>query len=293
MNCRSLYSLGNNKFGQLGIGTGEKQISPKLVPLPEVVSVNAGAYHAIARARDGKLFSWGRNGSGQLGLGYTSNFIASPEEIKEIPEHVTEICCGGDFSVVVDSEGSLWIWGNISMETHVTPKKIEHPEYFIAAASGLEGFLGLTKNGDVYSWGGYYSSGSLEHKKIIFPENSGPAQCIVAGQDQYAVVTKEGKTLTWGTVSQLGRPGKGYTNVDFIPEFEAAIPETANDQKWKIMQWLFLGKISFRSHFEKIPDEIIFHIFLLLDSESWINAPGLQFFLEKSPKISKNKCLIS
>ena len=70
-----IYSWGNNSFGQLGNGTFDAanpatnaRPAPVLMP-PGVdgwTSVISGAEHSFAFARNGGLYSWGRNDRGQL-----------------------------------------------------------------------------------------------------------------------------------------------------------------------------------------------------------------------------------
>ncbi len=70
---KSVWCWGSNIHGEAG--TGLSLIAASQVPPTRVASdvafefVSAGAAFALARASDGRLFSWGRNSSGQLGDG--------------------------------------------------------------------------------------------------------------------------------------------------------------------------------------------------------------------------------
>lgn len=60
---------------------------------------------------DGKIFSWGDNKFGQLGLGHTlqqdtPQLIAS---LKGIP--VAQVVCGGSHSFLLSKSGALFGWG--------------------------------------------------------------------------------------------------------------------------------------------------------------------------------------
>jgi len=61
---------GDNRFGQ--VGTGDKGMAvthPAVIrDIPRIVSMAAGANHALALSEDGEVLVWGANGSGQLGL---------------------------------------------------------------------------------------------------------------------------------------------------------------------------------------------------------------------------------
>ncbi|KAK4342867.1 hypothetical protein RND71_038683 [Anisodus tanguticus] len=82
-----VYTFGGNQYGQLGLGTGtdhaEKlnrrfllQTSPRLVDASilenkNVKVVSCGARHSAIMTEDSKVYSWGWNKYGQLGLGDT------------------------------------------------------------------------------------------------------------------------------------------------------------------------------------------------------------------------------
>ncbi|KAK4392260.1 Ultraviolet-B receptor UVR8 [Sesamum angolense] len=73
-----VHAFGGNQFGQLGLGTNPDQceIVPKLLDASVLESKKAkvassGARHNAILTEDGKIFCWGWNKYGQLGLGDT------------------------------------------------------------------------------------------------------------------------------------------------------------------------------------------------------------------------------
>ncbi|XP_038890558.1 ultraviolet-B receptor UVR8 isoform X3 [Benincasa hispida] len=69
-----VYSFGGNQFGQLGTGADQAETLPRLLDAPSVENVNAkivscGARHSAIVSDNGKVFCWGWNKYGQLGLG--------------------------------------------------------------------------------------------------------------------------------------------------------------------------------------------------------------------------------
>ncbi|KAK4359277.1 hypothetical protein RND71_021506 [Anisodus tanguticus] len=73
-----VYTFGGNQFGQLGLGTGtdHAETSPRLVDASILENKNAkvvscGARHSAIMTEDSKVYSWGWNKYGQLGLGDT------------------------------------------------------------------------------------------------------------------------------------------------------------------------------------------------------------------------------
>lgn len=69
-----VYAFGGNQFGQLGTGSDQAETLPRLLDAPSIESINAtivscGARHSAIVTDDGKVFCWGWNKYGQLGLG--------------------------------------------------------------------------------------------------------------------------------------------------------------------------------------------------------------------------------
>jgi len=64
------WAWGSNGSGQLGNGrTAVRSETPvQVVELSDVVSISAGGHHSTALRYDGTAWSWGGNGSGQLGV---------------------------------------------------------------------------------------------------------------------------------------------------------------------------------------------------------------------------------
>jgi len=63
-------------------------------------------------ATDGRVFTWGRNETGQLGLGDVDNRSA-PTEVKALAGiKVVDGACGKSHTVVVTADGNAYAWGS-------------------------------------------------------------------------------------------------------------------------------------------------------------------------------------
>ncbi|GMH99708.1 hypothetical protein TrLO_g1754 [Triparma laevis f. longispina] len=145
----------------------DRAISNKLC----VKVVSCGEDHTLALADTGKVFSWGSGRKGQLGHGDFKN-TAFPRCIQGLKWITTAIECGSNHSVAIGHNGALYMWGacvamggakvaknvaecendkgDISYPTNmknVVPAKIRK------VCCGAKFTLGLTYDGDVYSWG--------------------------------------------------------------------------------------------------------------------------------------------
>lgn len=75
------YNHGN--VGVVGIGTNDDIIStPQRVPIEgSITSIEAGGGHTFVMTKEGKIYGWGSNTYGQLGLENKENQV-KPIEIK-------------------------------------------------------------------------------------------------------------------------------------------------------------------------------------------------------------------
>ncbi|WP_257463222.1 RCC1 domain-containing protein [Archangium lipolyticum] len=77
----TVWTWGDNRFGQLGDGTLTNRNSPGRVPgLSGVTVLSAGQYHTVALRQDGTVWTWGRNQTGELGDG-TTTYRSSPVQV--------------------------------------------------------------------------------------------------------------------------------------------------------------------------------------------------------------------
>src|SRR2546426_4296381 len=108
----SLWAMGLNASGQLGDGTTSDRHSPVKVVSTNVVAIAAGFEHSLLIRSDGSLWVMGDNNGYQLGDGTTDsgNFYTNrPEQI--VSNGVIAIAGGGQHSLFLKSDGSLWAMG--------------------------------------------------------------------------------------------------------------------------------------------------------------------------------------
>ena len=108
-----LLCWGENNEGQLGNGTTDTSIFP--VPVvglePSVAAVSAGYQHTCAITTQGKLFCWGSNGAGQLGVDVILS-SESPVPVDGLSSAVIAVSAGGKHTCAVTQTGSVLCWGS-------------------------------------------------------------------------------------------------------------------------------------------------------------------------------------
>jgi alpha-tubulin suppressor-like RCC1 family protein len=150
-----VFSYGQNGYGQLGDST----ITDKGTPTPVlgalagkvVVQVVAGVYSSYALTNEGRVYSWGFNSNGQLGLGDTTTRTTPTLVQSLVNVNVTSIASSKlnsqAYVIVTTSTGQAYsfgwnIGGNLGDSTTTqrnSPVLIPNPypnRYIIAAAAG-------------------------------------------------------------------------------------------------------------------------------------------------------------
>ncbi|KAG8383900.1 hypothetical protein BUALT_Bualt04G0062200 [Buddleja alternifolia] len=110
----SLYTYGWSKYGQLGHGDfGDHLIPHKLEALHEnrIAQISGGWRHTMALTTDGKLYGWGWNKFGQVGVGDNTDHC-SPVQVKfPLDQKVVNISCGWRHTVAVTERQNVFSWG--------------------------------------------------------------------------------------------------------------------------------------------------------------------------------------
>lgn len=104
----TLWTWGNNCYGQLGNGTFNDGDEPVKV-MDDVVKVAVGDYCMAAINSKNELWMWGYNASGQLGLGHTTN-VNTPQKVCD---DITDISLGHESAIALDLDGNVYRWGLI------------------------------------------------------------------------------------------------------------------------------------------------------------------------------------
>lgn len=88
------FTCGGNEKGQLGTGDTKYRSEPTLVPFPYEHNIRdfcCSYYTVMVLTNTGKLFGWGCNASGNLGLGHTNSPQRIPIPIETLSSHKTTL----------------------------------------------------------------------------------------------------------------------------------------------------------------------------------------------------------
>lgn len=108
----SVWAWGSTKvtsyYGEAGPSSSETPT--QIAGLDQIIAVSAGDYFSVALRKDGTVWTWGSNTSGQLGNG-SSNSSDTPVQVSGLTG-VTAISAGTTHCLALKSDGTVWAWGN-------------------------------------------------------------------------------------------------------------------------------------------------------------------------------------
>lgn len=223
-----LYTFGRTG-PRLGYSTeGRKQAVPKQVESlkgHEIKDVACGLEFTLALTKDGKVYSFGKNESGQLGLGHneheqTPTLIETFKGIK-----IKRISCGINHAGVVTEDGDVWLWGcndfgqlgtgdtESRNAPHEAPSTFWNEEIQDIKCGGKHTIV-LSCTGTIYCFGdGQYGQLGINVRQespylptpcnVPIPAKVVQVDCGIA---HTAAVTEMGTLYTWGKGSD-GRLG--------------------------------------------------------------------------------------
>jgi alpha-tubulin suppressor-like RCC1 family protein len=114
--CGSVYSWGNNKWGQSRVKKFDNFLSPKMVALNNaIVRISCGRFHNLLLTNDGQIYAFGRNNFGQLGNGEVKN---APDFIKlNIGKKFIDIASHYEYNIsVAKTNSKIYVWGQYDEE---------------------------------------------------------------------------------------------------------------------------------------------------------------------------------
>ncbi|XP_036030280.1 X-linked retinitis pigmentosa GTPase regulator isoform X1 [Onychomys torridus] len=227
----SVYAAGGNNEGQLGLGdTDDRDTFHQIgffTPKDIIKQLSAGANTSAALTEDGKLFMWGDNSEGQIGLKNKSN-VCIPHEVT-VGKPISWISCGYYHSAFVTTDGELYTFGepengklglpNQLLINHRSPQRVlAIPEKVVQVACGGGHTVVLTET-VVYAFGlgqfGQLGLGTFlfetSEPKIIERIKDQKISYISCGENHTALMTDIGLMYTFGD-GRHGKLGLGMEN---------------------------------------------------------------------------------
>ena len=165
------------------------------------------------------LWTWGRNDSGQLGLGNTTNY-SSPKQVGALNDWL-QIAAGYKWCLAVKKDNTIWSWGGNSFgnlglgntTNYSSPKQIGSLTNWAAASVGNHVTVARKTDGTLWAWGRNYRYGLGQGDTT---NRSSPVQIgsatnwlkVSAGAYGGHAIDTSGNLYGWGS-NQFGQIGNG------------------------------------------------------------------------------------
>ncbi|MBS4177648.1 Ig-like domain-containing protein [Lederbergia citrea] len=202
-----------------------KVLVKKVTPIKGIpnTAVAGGGNHTLVLKKNGTVWSFGRNESGQLGTG-DNKVRFKPVQVKGL-NNVKEIAAGYSISFALKKDGTVWIWGDpmaIVNGPRTYPQQIPYLNNVVAIAAGDEHLMALKKDGTVWVWGnnafGQGGIGTTSPAELETPakvKNLTKVVSIGAGRFHSLAVKSDGTVWAWGynNWGQIGNGRNGFGNI--------------------------------------------------------------------------------
>jgi len=248
-----LFAWGNNASGQLGLGDSGVSTDrhvPTFVPFPTGVTawekISAGQNSVLALTPDGRLFAWGGNGQGQLGLGDYINRTVPTELVLPIGvDEFSEIFLGrGPHVLALTPDGRLFATGHNPVgQLGLGDNNSRNIFTYVPTPAGVDGWksasvgnsssFALSTDGRLFATGagadGRLGLGDTANRNILtpvsFPVGVTAWSKICAGWAHGLALTSDGRLFAtgqnfWGQLG-IGTAGHAYSVSSFV---EVPIP---------------------------------------------------------------------
>lgn len=229
-----LACWGNNANAACAVpDEGEPVLAPRdVADRSDWVAVAAGGFHSCGLDRSGRIYCWGLNASGELGVG--DNALRDAPTQTGCVDGVcfddwTAIGAGSFHTCAIRDDGSMWCWGGglngqlgvgpLNMDNALEPQRIEVGGWR-AVDGGASHTCAIREDRGLYCFGrneeGQLGLGDVLRRDV--PDRVGDATYIrVSAGRQHTCAIREDRTLwCWGR-NEAGQLGLGFATPDESP----------------------------------------------------------------------------
>lgn len=191
--------------------------------------LSAGLSHTAYVDEHDTLWTWGSNQEGQLGaetqetgVDREGNQVAVSGTSLAVLEDVRSVAAGGDFTVALKTDGTLWTWGDnlYGQLGDGTLNSVSAPQQVLdnvtAVSAGANATAAVRSDGTLWTWGDnlYGQLGDGTRDSMSAPHQVlADVRFAVMGDYHAAAISTNGTLYTWGSNldGQLGNGGLGDT----------------------------------------------------------------------------------
>ncbi|MFI8822397.1 hypothetical protein [Streptomyces sp. NPDC053431] len=257
----TVVAWGENIYGQLGTGiTSAYATVPVVVGngnTNQVTAISAGGAHALALRTGGTVQSWGRNDSGQLGNGKTTD-SSTPVTVCAVGQtapcddylfDATAVSAGEAHSLALAADGTVHSWGdnssgqlgNGTTANSSAPVQVGGLTGVRSLGAGYRHSVAARTDGTVRGWGrndsGQLGNGTTTDSslpvQVCAPGATAPCSSFLtgiasvsAGYTHNVALRTDGGVRSWGS-NYAGQLGDGTTAQRTVPVKVCAVGQAA------------------------------------------------------------------
>jgi alpha-tubulin suppressor-like RCC1 family protein len=208
-NDNTLWAIGENQYGQLGVGGTTDRLSPSQVGGSTWSAVVAGYEYTVAVTTGGFLYTWGRNNVNQLGNSLGGLYYANPTSVDAATDWKTpaaqSVNSGGGMGCI-KTTGTLFTWGSGSSGAlgdgttvqKTSPVQVGALSTWSQLAGANNGFKSIKSDGTLWAWG-YGGQGQLGDGTTV--SKSSPVQ--IGALTTWFHVSKSGSSISCAAVKKV------------------------------------------------------------------------------------------
>ncbi len=127
-----------------------------------IADIEGADFHSVALFDDGTVWAWGRNDSGELGIGTDEHYATRPNRVKSLSGVVGISASNcGYHTLALKSDGTVWAWGSNwygalgdgSTESPSVPVQVQGLTGVVEVSAGGYHSLARKDDGTIWAWG--------------------------------------------------------------------------------------------------------------------------------------------
>lgn len=244
-NDNSLWVWGLGDSGELGLNATSSVFTPtNLTSLGNIwLSASAGSSYSLAITASGRLYAWGKNNAGQLGLSDTVNRSTPVQVAGQWRQIAASADATFPHTLAIGLDGTLWAWGDNTYgqlgdgttTAKSSPIQVGSESTWSTVANGERYSVALKSDGSLWAWGsnfyGEIGNGTALNNYSV-PQQIGNLtnwRWISAKNAATYAVKQDGSLWSWGYGEQ-GQLGNGQSGLSALRSSPQQVGSLTN---WK------------------------------------------------------------
>lgn len=206
-----------------------------------LVASSASSLHSIIVSTDGRVFSWGRGGSGQLGIGDSPDQVAVPTRVESLEKYqIKYAATGASHTLVLTNDGVVFGFGANedgqlgigNCESVAEPTRMRSKKVFVKISCGNNFSMIVDAKGYLYS------CGNTEHGRL---GHGFPKEIIEGPTKSFENENRARRLLRYTVKDPKSNATKDLEDVKIVDVSCGFEHTLALDDRGRVFSWGFGG----------------------------------------------------